>query len=163
MMKISFFLAILLSGVVLAQENQKPNFSKEINEQVWEPFKLSYAAKDADRYNALHTEDILRITKKGIQQGTAFKKEITQLFALKSMPEQEIEFKFEHRIHSENIAYEVGFFKITITLSENDKRFFYGRFSVLLKKIAGKWKIAQDWDTDIVNGVPITNHDYMKL
>jgi ketosteroid isomerase-like protein len=163
MKKIRIFLAIaLITTSVFSQQKNKYDFSKEIDEQLWAAFVESYSTRNAKKYNDLHTDDIIRITKNGIRQGKVFKEGVTKSYGRKDQPKRKIEFKFEHRIHAKNIAYEVGYFKVTYFKKEG-KETHYGRFSVILKKVKGKWKIAQDWDVDQINGVPITAKDYDKL
>lgn len=148
--------------LTFSQQKDQPNYSKEIDEQLWKEFVKSYNARDAKKYNDLHTDDIVRITKNGIRQGKEFKEGIIRAYGRKGQPKRTIEFKFEHRVHAKNIAYEVGYFKVTYYKKEGVEA-HYGRFSVVLRKEGSRWKIAQDWDIDQINGVPITAKDYEKL
>ena len=159
---LTYLLLFLIIAPTFSQQKSTYDFSKEIDQQLWKEFIKSYNARDAKKYNDLHTDDIVRITKNGIRQGKVFKEGITKSYGRKDQPKREIEFRFEHRIHTENIAYEVGYFKV-IYFKKKGKETHYGRFSVILKKVKGKWKIAQDWDIDQINGVPITAEDYNKL
>ncbi len=163
-MKRIFFVLILMTGAITveSQENKKYNFSKEIDEQLWKSFVNSYNSRDGEKHLQIHTDDVLRITKNGIRIGDEYRDRIVKNYRLKNQPKREIEFKHEHRIHAPNIAYEVGYFKVT-SWRESGIQEYYGRFSVVLKKEGGIWKIAQDWDIDEINGVPITKEDYDKL
>ena len=152
-----FFISFSISA-----QQRKNDFSKEINEQLWEKFVLSYNTRDTEKYLSVHSKDIVRITQIGIRQGDVFRDGIRKAFARKNQPQRRIEFKHEHRIHEEDIAYEVGYFKVTYT-RDGEEEDFYGRFSVLLKKEDGQWKIAQDWDVDKINGEPISERDYDRL
>jgi len=159
---ILFFL--LSTTFIFAQSETKPDFSKEIDEQVWDSFKEAYANYDAEQYLALHTDDVLRITKwSGIRTGDTFRAEIRASFSREDKPRQSIDFEFEHRIHSDDTAYEVGYYQLTRVKEEGKSERHYGRFSVVLKKIDGKWKIAQDWDTGNINGHKVTGVDYHRL
>ena len=161
-MKKLALLFFLVAGFVFSQESQKQDFSKEIDEQLWQAFSKAYNARDAEAYIALHTDDILRITKNGIRKGEVFREGIIKSYSREDAPKREIDFKFEHRVHSTDVAYEVGYFQVTSYEKEGEKK-YYGRFSVLLRKVDGKWKIAQDWDVDNINGTPITEADFNKL
>lgn len=154
-------ISIFLSTATLAQET-KYDFSKEIDEQLWKSFVKSYNARDGKNHIKIHTEDVLRITKNGIKKGQAYQDQILESYGRKGQLKREIEFKHEHRIHAPNIAYEVGYFKVTIFRLDKAIE-YYGRFSVVLEKEDGRWKIAQDWDVDEINGVKITKADYEKL
>ena len=141
---------------------KKHDFSQEIDQQLWKSFVASYNARNTDLYLSIHTKDIVRITQSGIRQGEVFRETIRQSFAMKNQPKRSIEFKFEHRIHDKEIAYEVGYFKVTY-FKDGKEEDHFGRFSVVLKKEDERWKIAQDWDVDQINGVKITKEDYEKL
>lgn len=145
-----------------SQEKIKPDFSKEIDEQLWSEFVKAYNSRDAKKYIALHTEDIVRITKSGIRRGQEFRDGIIASYGREGQPKRTIDFKFEHRIHAKDMAYEVGYFKVTYS-KEGKEESYYGRFSVVLRKEDGRWKIAQDWDVDEINGVKITAADFEKL
>ena len=153
---------VCISCIGHSQQKEKHDFSKEIDTQLWEQFVKAYNSRNAALYNEIHTDDIVRITKGGIRQGEAFKKGIVKSYGRANQPKRKIEFKHEHRIHEKDIAYEVGYFKVTY-FKEGKEESYFGRFSVLLKKERGKWKIAQDWDVDQINGVAITAKDYEKL
>lgn len=157
-----FLLLFLITGIVYSQENNKYDFSKEIDQQLWKSFVNSFNSRDGKKHIEIHTEDVLRITKNGIRIGNEYRDQIIKNYGRKDQPKREIQFKFEHRIHAPNIAYEVGYFKI-ISFHKEGEKVYYGRFSVVLKKVNGRWKIAQDWDVDAINGVPITAKDYEKL
>lgn len=154
---------LLFTVTIYSQEKTKSDFSNEIDTQVWQPFIKAYKDFDSQAYNGLHADDALRITKDGIKQGKVFKDEITNYFTQsKGRLEQEIAFKFEHRVHTPSIAYEVGYYKIIITVNKQVQT-FYGRFNVVLRKIKGQWKITQDWDTNSINGHQVTQEDFDKL
>lgn len=155
-------LFLLTVHLTFSQQQKKYDHSKEINEELWEAFVDAYNDRDTEDYLALHTQDIVRITQGGIRQGLEFRSGIRKNFDRKDLPKREIEFKFEHRIHGRDIAYEVGYFKVTY-FRDGSEEDYYGRFSVVLKKEEEKWKIAQDWDVDQINGRPITAADYKKL
>lgn len=161
-MKKSLSLLLLFITISIYSQQRKYDFSKEINQQLWEQFVDAYNTRDADKYLSLHSKDIVRITQIGIRQGDVFREGIRKAFARKNQPKRTIEFKHEHRIHEKEIAYEVGYFKVTYT-RDGEEQDFFGRFSVLLKKEDGRWKIAQDWDVDKINGEAITERDYDRL
>ena len=143
-------------------QQAKYDFSKEIDEQLWKSFVKSYNSRDGESHIKIHTNNVLRITTNGIRQGKEYQDQILKSYGRKGQSKREIEFKFEHRIHTPDIAYEVGYFKVTIFRKDKTDE-YYGRFSVVLKKEDGRWKIAQDWDIDEINGVKITKADYEKL
>jgi ketosteroid isomerase-like protein len=159
---VCFLLLICTTSLAISQQQKKYDHSAKINKQLWEPFVAAYNERNAEDYLAVHTQDIVRITQGGIRQGLTYRSGIRKAFAQDNLPKRAIEFKFEHRIHDKEIAYEVGYFKVTYFRGGKEED-YYGRFSVVLKIEDGKWKIAQDWDVDAINGDPITKADYQKL
>ncbi len=162
MKKIGLFITCLLMSAITFGQQQKYDFSKEIDQQLWKSFVKSYNSRDGKSHIKIHTNDVLRITRNGIRKGKAYQDQILESYGRKGQPKREIEFKHEHRIHAPNLAYEVGYFKVTVFRKDKADE-YYGRFSVVLEKEEGRWKIAQDWDVDEINGVKITKADYEKM
>jgi len=162
MKKINLLLGFLLLGTsIWAQE--KATTQQLIDEQVWRPFIQAYSAQDADLFNSIHTDDVLRVSPWGIRTGEEYKTSTANAYAKgkASNKKRSIAFWFEHRQAKENIAYEVGYYKVTVTSAEGSKH-HYARFHVVLRKEDEQWKIAQDWDTNKINGVPVTAADFEK-
>lgn len=162
MRKIALLILLLpISVCSFSQEeiNQQV-IASEINEQVWKSFKASYETRDWQIFNDLHTDDIMRVSKWGIKLGAEYKESNVKSFQNKSRPKRTIDFSFEHRIYDHNIGYEVGFYRIINELADNDINTTYARFHVLLKKVDGQWKIAQDWDTDEISNRAISAEDF---
>ena len=157
-----FLIVLLLISTSAFAQEQKYDHSKEIDQELWRVFVESYNSRNAERYLSIHSKDIVRITTGGIRQGDVFREGIRRSYARKNQTKRTISFKFEHRIHGKEIAYEVGYFKVTYYKNGKEEDHF-GRFSVVLKKEEGRWKIAQDWDIDRINGDKITKEDYNKL
>ena len=132
-----------------------------INQQVWLPFIEAYRTANAQLYNSLHTNDVLRVTARGIKEGQTYKAGNTQRFA-KRHPGY-IDFRFEHCIHHEGVAYEVGYYQLKYTGRDGQPGTSYGRFHVVLRQVNGTWQIAQDWDTGNVNGHEVTAADFERL
>ncbi|MDX1407628.1 MAG: nuclear transport factor 2 family protein, partial [Saprospiraceae bacterium] len=112
---------------------------------------------DAELFNALHTDDILRVSSMtGILVGEAYKNTMQRMLTgMKEGGQQMlIDFRFEQRADQGDVAYEVGYYKITWSKGDDTSEFF-GRFHVVLRKVDGTWKIAQDWDSSNVLGLDI--------
>ena len=155
---LAFALAAGLSFHAMAQAE----IAEKINQELWKPFKKSWEARDAEAFIQLHTEDVLRITKTGIRKGEAYRKSIRESYARTRDQQRTIDFWLEHRVYTGDNGYEVGYFRITGQAANGEPNYYYGRFSILLRKEDGQWKIAQDWDVDQINGVPITKADFDK-
>ncbi len=156
-------MAMITTTAVLAQDKkEQQKIEKEVNEQLWKPFKKSLEQRDAKTYNDLHTDDVLRVNKWGIRIGKAFKDRNTASYAKKDDRKRTIDFWLEHRIYSGDTGYEVGYYRIKTTYPDGKVRESYARFHIVLKKVNGSWKIAQDWDTGEINGRKITADDFAK-
>lgn len=163
----AFFIAFLLvqSNVVLAQSNQVTGkYQQEINVQVWKPFIKAYAAHDAQLYNSLHADDILRVNEQGIRIGEQYKKSNTKNFQRNKSQGStaHIEFKFISRQANEQVAYEVGVYK-GVFVVKGKTYIGYGNFHVVLRKIKGRWKIMQDWDSVLIGGKKIDEAHYQAM
>ena len=75
-MKNSYFITslIIVFHICLTGYSQIGDTDREIDEQVWMPFKTTYAAYDMESYNELHSDDVLRITSSGIRRCESWKK-----------------------------------------------------------------------------------------
>ena len=160
--RIYFFLFLVFSLQSNAQ-NADSLIHEEINLKIWKPFCESYASLDAKTFNALHTEDVIRVSPWGIHVGDEYKDRNLERFKANKEKgtNRTIDLWFEHRKSTAEVSYEVGYYKVTYKNDDGINN-SYGRFHVLLKKENGTWKIALDWDTDKINGVDVTDGDWLK-
>ena len=155
---------ILLAGLVIFSRTgiAQSSIEEEVNEQLWKPFKQAWENRDWKAYNNLHTDDILRITKNWIKQGKAYKDHNRERYSEPSEVVRNIDFWMEQRTYSDDVGFETGYFKITTLHKSGDKDVNVGRFQVVLRKEQGLWKIAQDWDSDTINGVKLSEKDFER-
>ena len=144
---IVFIFSLLAIGNSMAQA---PNYQKEINEQVWLPFIESYGSNNSEAFMALHSKDLVRVTvdnkviqlfdsyKYSTERGNSNRKNLNI--------KPSIEFRFVQRIANDQAAYEVGYYKVTSN-EPTGVSYFYGKFTVVLRKESGKWKITLDSDS----------------
>ena len=158
-----FLIGVLLISIQSFAQDTDALIHQEINETVWKPFCESYASLDVETYNAVHTDDVIRATPWGIRIGQEFKKHNVERFNAKKGKEEKrtIELWFEHRKSTPEISYEVGYYKVSYE-KDGETKNHYGRFHCVIKKIDGVWKIAQDWDTNNINGHEVTEKDWLK-
>lgn len=158
---IYYFAVLLLFSVpTLAQETGEAQ--REIDAQIWLPFIQTYNAFDGEAFNALHTKDVLRAGPWGIRLGEEYYEANLKNSANAKAAgmERSIAFRFEHRVARENVAYEVGYYRVR-SRRNGEEQTFIGRFDVVLRKVDGIWKIAQDWDVDEINGCKLTEADFL--
>ena len=157
-------LGMLLGTSVVAQEYQPDAATEaEVNEHVWKKFKTSYEARDWETFNSLHTDDVLRVSKwGGIKVGEEYKERVRQSYRRTPKRKKVIDFWFEHRIYAEEVGYEVGYYRVADMESGAESPASYAQFHVVLRKVDGVWKIAQDWDQGTILGEKITAEDFAK-
>ncbi len=152
--------SILIFSVSLHAQDLS-SVQREIDKQVWAPFKAAYEALDAKTLNQIYAKEVLRVTPQGIDTENAFKK--ANLIRFNQRKKEgtviSLDFWFDSRKTNEHTSYEVGVFRIT-TITEGIESIIYGQFHIVVKKIKGTWKITQDWDTGTVNGKPLTADDF---
>ncbi len=164
MKNISLLLFLILNALsIFAQSEMENKTTQQIDEQVWKVFQEAWSSYDAEKYIGIHTTDVLRVTPWGIKYGPTFREKTIESFSRENPPIRSISFQFEHRIYKDGLAYEVGYYKSATIEKDGNERAHYGRFHVVLKKQNEQWKIAQDWDTDDVNGRKVTAADFEKL
>ncbi len=159
------FTSLLLSSIlVYAQQYVHSEATeKEVNDQVWGPFKQAYEARNWQTFNELHTGDVLRVSQwGGIKVGDAYKEGVKHAYQKNSTRKKTIDFWFEQRIYAETIGYEVGYYRVISEEPEKEPAISYAQFHVVLRKQNGMWKIAQDWDSTVINGVKLTAEDFAK-
>lgn len=161
MYKIS--LIILLFSVVNIAAQDVVVIQKEIDENLWKPFKEAFENIDGEKLNALYAEEVIRVTPNGIDTENKFK-----IANLKRFEENkangttiQLNFWFDSRHSNATTSYEVGFYRLDF-ITKEEVTTIYGQFHIVLKKIDGLWKITQDWDTTKINGSPITAIDFNK-
>ena len=137
---------------------------QEINQLIWKPFMESYNNLDAEGFNQLHADDVLRAGSWSIREGEEYKESNRKGFARtkEGGTNRTIELRFDFRKTTEHISYETGFYKVVSQAPNEEARTFYGYFHVVIKKNNGKWLITQDWDDGQFNGQPITEQHFLK-
>ncbi len=142
-----FSTCLFFIGAVAQTDSMK--CAQEINQQVWKPFTEHLTSGNKEAFKKLHSK---RITRVQIDRG------IVQDYEKYFPPEKEnnngskkrnwvFELRFDKRICNAAKAWETGYYKGTIMEEGKDKRYYYGRFFVVLEKEDGIWKIIVDADT----------------
>ena len=135
---------------IVGQDVSNP--ALEVNTQVWQVFKTAYEARNSEAFKAIHTKDILRINDGGIKTAELYFRSIDNWQKPKAGMGLIIDFAFEKRQYYENIGYETGYYRVIALNNGKQQETFYGQFHVVMKKLNGVWRIAQDFDTGNVGG-----------
>lgn len=146
--------ANLETEVTEGMQNWKASQNRllELNRDIWIPFSESYAAGDADRYIALHSQDFVRVSKSG-EHATdlhGYAKSVLRSFNRNAISggRTTIEFRFVERFASDMSASERGIYKYTFFPPSGSPTSGYGKFHVVSRKENGVWKIFMDYDSD---------------
>ncbi|MCW9038656.1 nuclear transport factor 2 family protein [Altibacter sp.] len=145
----------------LTAQNFENNSEDAILQQVWQPFKTSYEARDAEAFKALHADDMLRITDENLLTGMQYKASVDNWKPLPADSSIFIDFALESSKVSGSHAYQVGYYRVLFTEKDKEPTAYYGQFHVVLKLLDGRWMIIQDFDTGTVNGKAV-NADFFN-
>jgi len=159
-----FILIVNLVAVCTFAQTNVSQIQKEIDKTVWKPFQNAFESLDGEALNSTYADDVLRVTPNGIDTQNNFKAANLERFVKNRANGAVItlDFWFDSRHTNETTSYEVGFYRIGTSYSGKEPNYNYGQFHIVIKKIAGHWKITQDWDTTHINGNEITAEDFQK-
>lgn len=124
---------------------------RQIENDVWIPFLAASNAFDADRYLAVQSKDLVRVSvdAKQVYGFARYEAEIRDGF--RRARERGIvrvsEMRFLERLASGDLAHETGYFRSRVTLANGEVRVRYTRFEMVLRREAGTWKLLLDKDT----------------
>ncbi|MBW4716889.1 YybH family protein [Saccharothrix obliqua] len=124
---------------------------RELNRDVWEPFRGHYRNLDAAAFLDLHEPGLIRAGGViGQVLGHAdYARQTTEWFARVAADggALDIRFRFVERLVGADVAAERGLFRIDAVRS-GEPKVFHGRFHVFSRRSAGRWRIAVDYDSD---------------
>jgi ketosteroid isomerase-like protein len=122
-----------------------------IEKDVWIPLLAASNAFDAERFLAVQSRDLVRVsTDSGEVYGLArYEREIRDGFqrARERGIVRRSEVRFLVRTASDGLAYETGYFRSQAKLSSGEVRTRLTRFEFVLRKEGGQWRILLDKDT----------------
>ncbi|MFN8349539.1 MAG: nuclear transport factor 2 family protein [Spirosomataceae bacterium] len=141
------YLIIFALAISSAAAQSTPQ--QEINEHIWSRFVEAYGHQDAEAFMKIHSEKLVRIPiGYEVARFDQYKGQNEQNFEhqKKEGAKIKIDFTFAYRTVTGNVAYEIGYYKVT-NQKEGRSNFYYGLFNVILRKENGTWKILSDADT----------------
>ncbi len=156
---------LFLNTTISLLSAQTDSIQQVINQQIWQAFQESYQAYDYQKFNDLHSDQMIRINSKEIRTAAVYKQKNKDWFVRAKAEgyQQRIEFRFEKRIATGDRAYETGYYKIDAQKPDGTSSTHFARFHVALQKEAGIWKIIEDWDSNKINGQKVNaNHFYQS-
>jgi ketosteroid isomerase-like protein len=131
---------------------QSDSLQKQINSDVWTPFINAFNNQDTDGFMSVHSKELTRVIQDnnmifGYQRYYEQNKSSDQR-SKQNKTKRNIELRFIQRIAGNDRAFEIGYFKGTVTPENGSPGTFYGKFHVLMRKENGKWKILMDADAN---------------
>lgn len=125
---------------------------RQLNDDIWHPFRLACANLDASAFLDLHAPELIRAggQTKEVLGFADYSDQVEKWFAglADRGSSVNISFRFVERIVSNDIASERGIFQIRSKRADGDERTFYGRFHTYARPTDGRWSICVDYDTD---------------
>jgi len=147
MKTILVLLLCIASGCVWAQQEKT---LEQIDQQLWIPYIQAYNNFNTRAFMALHTPDVIRVKRESsqIMVGTAYRKNEYRRNSISQSKdwERSLEIRFVDRLVEGAIAYEVGYYRVSLTRPGHEPQVLFGLFHTTLKRVDGEWKIFIDED-----------------
>ncbi|MEV0676353.1 nuclear transport factor 2 family protein [Actinosynnema sp. NPDC050436] len=124
---------------------------RELDHDVWEPFRSAYRHLDAAAFLAVHSPDLIRAggPAKQVLGYSDYARQMVEWFdrVRANGDSLDIRFRFVERLASADAASERGLFRID-AIRAGTPKVFYGRFHVLCRKPDNRWRIVVDYEAD---------------
>ncbi len=124
----------------------------EINEQVWKPFVKAFEQNDAELFCSLHSRSLIRVQARDLLNYDTYTTNYARMFERmkKEQTHSTITLRFSRRLSDSTRAFEEGYYKMVYPYKGKFET-GYGKFTVILTKENGQWKIMLD--SDLSDGV----------
>ena len=146
----------LFSGNLICQEKgdqHSPDMiMKSAYADVWLPFMESYRELNTEKFKSIQAEHLTKVAidRNLIQPTSQYYQEIEGFFNQIKQANRQMDIKFSilSSAIGEDKIYQTGYYCISMRTSEkeNFSPMGYGYFTVILKKVDGRWKISMDAD-----------------
>jgi ketosteroid isomerase-like protein len=149
-------------AVMTTTEAGRADLLREINRDIWHPFRATYAALDAAGFLALSAPDFIRASavERAVYGRAEYAAAIEPFFARVAERGDKIaiDFRFRERLAGPELASERGVFELRVLLADGEQRVRYGQFHTYARKVEGRWRFVADYDSD--EGATITAETY---
>lgn len=151
-----FFLCFI--HVTIAQED---SVHKKINADMYGNFSKAFETLDYDLFASIHSKEMIRISGNGgkIEKAGIYLKRYEKRWGVHSKKPALIDFRLFERIYSDSLVSDRGIYKVTYIDDNNQTKYSYGQFHVILKMEDGNWKIWVDYDSDENKSINKDNYD----
>lgn len=157
-------IALTFPALSIAQHDAllMDSITHAIDEQVWRPFVRAFNAQDADAFLAVHAKNVVRwpLGWGAPQMGDSVEVQTRRQWGnpKRQVEERSIELWFTHRSHTNDFAYDIGYYQVTVVPNEGMVKKPMGHFTTIIGREDGRWKIFLDAD----NGAGVTSEDLKK-
>ncbi len=145
-----FIFVLFCANNLSAQETASKKWFLEVNNDIWLPFIESWATNDVEKYNGLHTKDLIRGGEKEVQGFESYAEHNRRNFEQRKANKAKvtIDFRLLERANNGELGSERGIYETTYINQKGEVFKGYGKFHVFLRKVEGVWKITVDYDSD---------------
>src|SRR5688572_9911094 len=130
-----YSILLMMAGLLfmnLAGLAQADSLQQQINDQVWTSFIQSYSNMDTEGFMAVHSKDMARVLQdnKRITGYTQYyeSNKRSNEYSRKNNEKRNIGLRFIQRIAGNDKAFEIGYYKVTVTSPDGKTPNFYGKF-----------------------------------
>jgi hypothetical protein len=150
------FLSVI--HLTIAQEDA---IHKKINADMYGKFSKAFKTLDYDLFASIHSKEMIRISGNGgeIKKASAYLKGYQKRWNVPSKKPVPIDFRLFERVYSDSLVSDRGIYRATYIDDNNQTKYSYGQFHVVLKKEDKSWKIWIDYDSDENKTINKDNYD----
>lgn len=134
---------------------------RELNRDLWHPFRRHFGALDTDAFVALFAADLIRAggpDRRVIGLGE-YAAQMSAFFTDVAARGDgiTIDFRFHERLAADGKASERGVFRAGLTPAGGEPRTILGHFHTFARKTDGRWRFVVDYESD---GGTLTDDDF---
>ncbi len=129
---------------------QEELFHQKINQDMYGNFSEAFKNLDYSLFASIHSKEMIRISGSGgeIKKVQDYLNGYKKRWKNPKTTVSIISFRLLERITSDTLVSDRGIYRASYTNDKNEKKFFYGKFHVLLRLENNTWKILIDYDSD---------------
>jgi ketosteroid isomerase-like protein len=125
---------------------------RELNRDLWHPFREAYAGLDAAAFLALCAPGYIRASgsERAVYGLGEYAARMEPFFAMVAERGDKItiDFRFSERLAGPELASERGVFELRVALADGEQRVRHGQFHTYARKVDERWLFAADYDSD---------------
>ncbi|PKV52079.1 uncharacterized protein DUF4440 [Aquimarina sp. MAR_2010_214] len=154
-------LIAFLSFIQVAVAQEEDAIHEKINADMYGNFSKAFETLDYDLFASIHSKEMIRISGNGgkIEKANVYLKGYQKRWSVPSKKSAPIDFRLFERIYSDSLVSDRGIYRVTYINDNNQTKYSYGQFHVVLKMEDGDWKIWMDYDSNENKSINKDNYD----